>query len=103
MIEETNEMPPQEAADKEASGGRRPSPCWGLAVNMEKSENLGYATQVTKRLMLGYMFAKTEDEAVGTFMRRCYKECPGFKADSPVTIRLPNVPSVPPERSAPDA
>ena len=27
MIEETNEMPPQDAADKEASGGRRPSPC----------------------------------------------------------------------------
>ncbi len=64
--------------------------CWGLAVNMEKSEHLGFTTQVTKRLMVGYMFAETEDEAVGTFMRRCYKDCPGFKADSPVTIRIPN-------------
>ena len=29
MIEETNNLPSQDAADKEASGGRRPSPCCG--------------------------------------------------------------------------
>jgi hypothetical protein len=41
MIEENNEMPPQDAADKEASGGRRPSACCASLVAFRKIRRNG--------------------------------------------------------------
>lgn len=69
--------------------------CWALATTMERITIDGFNTATTIRQLLGYRYAASEDEAIGSFIRKCQQEHPGFKAGQVLTHLIPIVASSP--------
>jgi len=61
---------------------------WALAVLLEKVEVTVEHTRTMRTLVLGDRFAADEDAAVGSFLRACLNENPGYRAGQVLTLRI---------------
>lgn len=65
---------------------------YALATVMEKREYFNGSMSVTNRQIVGYRSGEnlSEETAIGSFLKQCFKQNMGYSASEVILIEIPN-------------